>query len=67
MVNYQELAQDYCCWPAMIHARALADLRDGFRLKQALGTIEDIAVFITSEWCEGFAGLWRRLRGAIGT
>lgn len=32
------------------------DYRDYLR-KQALGTIEDIAVFITSEWCEGLCGL----------
>lgn len=57
VASYQDLAKSILILARDDVGRASANLKDGARLKQALDTIGDVAVFATSEWADAMCGL----------
>ena len=57
VASYQDLAKSILLLARDDVGRASASLKDGARLKQALDTIGDVAVFVTSEWADAMCGL----------
>lgn len=57
VASYQDLAKSILILARDDVGRASANLKDGARLKQALDTIGDVAVFVTSEWADAMCGL----------